>query len=255
MQELIKIEYTNDNPTVLGRDLHEALGVQTSYKDWFPRMCEYGFTKGKDFNALKIERVQTEGTRVVSRQVTDHQITLSMAKELCMLQRSEKGKEFRQYFIAVEEAWNKPEAVMARALQMANRTVEQLKKGVAELTEQNAALLPKAEYYDAVKDTSTVIQVKELSAYLCSNGVKIGRNKLFEKLRNDGFLCKSGETRNLPTQEALDAQLMEVKQSVFMRSGEVATGSTTYITQKGLEYFLRRYGGVRQHKLTEASAV
>lgn len=80
MQELIKIEYTNDNPTVLGRDLHEALGVQTSYKDWFPRMCEYGFTKGKDFNALKIERVQTEGTRVVSRQVTDHQITLSMAK-------------------------------------------------------------------------------------------------------------------------------------------------------------------------------
>lgn len=255
MQELIKIEYTNDNPTVLGRDLHEALGVQTSYKDWFPRMCEYGFTKGKDFNALKIERVQTEGTRAVSRQVTDHQITLSMAKELCMLQRSEKGKEFRQYFIAVEEAWNKPDAVMARALQMANRTVEQLKKGVAELTEQNAALLPKAEYYDAVKDTSTVIQVKELSAYLCSNGVKIGRNKLFEKLRNDGFLCKSGETRNLPTQEALDAQLMEVKQSVFMRSGEVATGSTTYITQKGLEYFLRRYGGVRQHKLTEASAV
>lgn len=123
------------------------------------------------------------------------------------------------------------------------------------LQKQNAALLPKAEYYDAVKDTSTVIQVKELSAYLCSNGVKIGRNKLFEKLRNDGFLCKSGETRNLPTQEALDAQLMEVKQSVFVRNGEVTTGSTTYITQKGLEYFLRRYGGVRQHKLTEASAV
>lgn len=123
------------------------------------------------------------------------------------------------------------------------------------LQKQNAALLPKAEYYDAVKDTSTVIQVKELSAYLCSNGVKIGRNKLFEKLRNDGFLCKSGETRNLPTQEALDAQLMEVKQSVFVRNGEVTTGSTTYITQKGLEYFLRRYGGVRQHKLTEVSAV
>lgn len=123
------------------------------------------------------------------------------------------------------------------------------------LQKQNAALLPKAEYYDAVKDTSTVIQVKELSAYLCSNGVKIGRNKLFEKLRNDGFLCKSGETRNLPTQEALDARLMEVKQSVFVRNGEVTTGSTTYITQKGLEYFLRRYGGVRQHKLTEVSAV
>lgn len=252
MQELIKIEYANDNPTVLARDLYDALEVGTPYSMWFPRMCEYGFTRGNDYMEVSNKNVKNPQG---GRPTIDHQITLSMAKELCMLQRSEKGKEFRQYFIAVEEAWNKPDAVMARALQMANRTVEQLKKGVAELTEQNAALLPKAEYYDAVKDTSTVIQVKELSAYLCSNGVKIGRNKLFEKLRNDGFLCKSGETRNLPTQEALDAQLMEVKQSVFMRSGEVATGSTTYITQKGLEYFLRRYGGVRQHKLTEASAV
>lgn len=252
MQELIKIEYTNDNPTVLARELYDALEVGTPYSMWFPRMCEYGFTRGKDYMEVSNKNVKNPQG---GRPTIDHQITLSMAKELCMLQRSEKGKEFRQYFIAVEEAWNKPEAVMARALQMANRTVEQLKKGVAELTEQNAALLPKAEYYDAVKDTSTVIQVKELSAYLCSNGVKIGRNKLFEKLRNDGFLCKSGETRNLPTQEALDAQLMEVKQSVFVRNGEVTTGSTTYITQKGLEYFLRRYGGVRQHKLTEVSAV
>ena len=254
MQEMIKIEYTNDNPTVLGRDLHEALEVKTPYHIWFPRMREYGFTEGTDFLTVNKNVRRADGAEMPQVQ-TDHQITLSMAKELCMLQRSEKGKEFRQYFISVEEAWNKPEAVMARALQMANRTVEQLKKGVAELTEQNAALLPKAEYYDAVKDTSTVIQVKELSAYLCSNGVKIGRNKLFEKLRNDGFLCKSGETRNLPTQEALDARLMEVKQSVFVRNGEVTTGSTTYITQKGLEYFLRRYGGVRQHKWTEVSAV
>ena len=252
MQELIKIEYTNDNPTVLARELYDALEVGTPYSMWFPRMCEYGFTRGKDYMEVSNKNVKNPQG---GRPTIDHQITISMAKELCMLQRSEKGREFRQYFISVEEAWNKPEAVMARALQMANRTVEQLKKGVAELTEQNAALLPKAEYYDAVKDTSTVIQVKELSAYLCSNGVKIGRNKLFEKLRNDGFLCKNGETRNLPTQEALDARLMEVKQSVFVRNGEVTTGSTTYITQKGLEYFLRRYGGVRQHKLTEVSAV
>ena len=57
MNELIKIEYQNDNPTVLARDLHEALEVKTSYKDWFPRMCEYGFAAGKDFNPLKNERV------------------------------------------------------------------------------------------------------------------------------------------------------------------------------------------------------
>ena len=97
MNEIIKINYDSEQPTVLGRDLHKALEVKTAYKDWFPRMCDYGFEEGKDFNPLKNERVQVEGDREVSRQVTDHQLTIPMAKEICMLQRSEKGKMFRQY--------------------------------------------------------------------------------------------------------------------------------------------------------------
>ena len=58
MNELININYDTDKPTVSGRELHKALEVKTAYKDWFPRMCEYGFTEGEDFNPLKIERVQ-----------------------------------------------------------------------------------------------------------------------------------------------------------------------------------------------------
>ncbi len=84
-------------------------------------MCEYGFSEGKDFNPLKNERVQNEGSRAVTRQVVDHQLTIPMAKEICMLQRSAKGKEFRQYFLKIEEQWNTPELVMARALKLANR--------------------------------------------------------------------------------------------------------------------------------------
>lgn len=80
MNELIKIEYQNDNPTVLARDLHEALEVKTSYKDWFPRMCEYGFTDGKDYCSILSNR--SDGLPGKPR--TDHQITLSMAKELCI---------------------------------------------------------------------------------------------------------------------------------------------------------------------------
>lgn len=83
----IAVKYDNDNPTVSGRELHDVLGVQTAYKDWFPRMCGYGFVEGRDFNPLKIERVQNEGFRSVSREVTDHQLTIDMAKELCMIQR------------------------------------------------------------------------------------------------------------------------------------------------------------------------
>lgn len=121
MDELIKINYDSDRPTILGRDLHELLEVKTAYKDWFPRMCEYGFTEGVDFNPLKIERVQMEGTRYVTREMQDHQLTIDMAKEICMLQRTEKGKQARQYFIQIEADWNSPERVLERARMIEDR--------------------------------------------------------------------------------------------------------------------------------------
>lgn len=121
MDELIKINYDSDKPTILGRDLHELLEVKTAYKDWFPRMVEYGFTEGVDFNPLKIERVQMEGTRYVTREMQDHQLTIDMAKEICMLQRTEKGKQARQYFIQIEKDWNSPERVLERARRIEDR--------------------------------------------------------------------------------------------------------------------------------------
>ena len=110
MNELIKIT-TNEagEPTVLGRELHEFLGVTTRYNDWFPRMVEYGFTEGKDFNLLKNEQVRFEGNREVTRELIDHLLTIDMAKEICMIQRTEVGKQARQYFIQVEKNYNSPD--------------------------------------------------------------------------------------------------------------------------------------------------
>lgn len=83
MNELIQVTYDREQrPTVMGRDLHEALGIRTAYKDWFPRMCEYGFTEGTDFCSILSE--STGG-----RPGTDHQLTIEMAKEICMIQRTE----------------------------------------------------------------------------------------------------------------------------------------------------------------------
>ena len=109
-------EHPNERPTVLGRDLHKVLEVSTEYRHWFPRMCEYGFAEGKDFKAVIFDRVQLEGTRKVVREVTDHQLTIDMAKEICMIQRTEIGKRCREYFLEIEHQWNSPDAVMARAL-------------------------------------------------------------------------------------------------------------------------------------------
>lgn len=118
MKELIKVTYDNDRPTVLGRALHEALEVKTRYNDWFSRMCEYGFTEGTDFYSI-LSKTSDNG-----RPSTDHQLTIDMAKELCMLQRTDKGKEFRRYFIEVERKWNSPEAVLERAKQMHQSTLK-----------------------------------------------------------------------------------------------------------------------------------
>lgn len=149
-------ENENGEVVVSGRMLHKALEVKTQYKDWFPRMTEYGFVEGEDFNPLKIEQVRLEGSRRVSRQVTDHIIKLDMAKEISMIQRSEPGKKARQYFIQVEKAWNSPEMIMKRALQIAD-------KKIIALEEQIKLDKPKTIFADAVAASKTSILVGELA--------------------------------------------------------------------------------------------
>ena len=135
MNELVKINYSGgDRPTVSGRELHQALQIKTPYLKWFPRMSEYGFVEGIDFNLDKNVQVQIEGGRSVSRDFLDHQLTINMAKELCMIQRSDIGKQVRRYFLQVEAAWNSPDAIMARALQFANDRLALLTQQNAELT-------------------------------------------------------------------------------------------------------------------------
>lgn len=151
LNSLIPISYDNpERPTVSGRELHAFLEVGADYRHWFPRMCEYGFTEGEDFNPVKIDRVQDEGGRKVTRTVDDHQLTIPMAKELCMIQRNERGKQARQYFLAVEAQWNSPEAVMRRAVLIAQKQNDQLKAANKQLLAENSDLKPDAEYARAV---------------------------------------------------------------------------------------------------------
>ena len=131
MKELIRVNYENDRPTVSARELHDFLEVKTQFKDWFPRMCEYGFTEGEDFSSFLSE--STGG-----RPSHDAQLTIDMAKEICMLQRNEKGKLARKYFIQLEKDWNSPEKVMARALDIAHRTIKSLQAENKELERTKA---------------------------------------------------------------------------------------------------------------------
>ena len=156
MNDLIKVNYENDRPTVLARELHEFLEVKTAYKDWFPRMREYGFLEGTDFCSFLSE--STGG-----RPAQDAQLTIEMAKEICMLQRNEKGKQARQYFIQLEKDWNSPEKVMARALKIADKKIMLLQDENAQQKQIIAELNPKASYYDVVLQTKDAISTSQIA--------------------------------------------------------------------------------------------
>lgn len=229
MNEIIEINYETDKPTVSGRELHEALEVKTAYKDWFPRMCEYGFTEGEDFNLLKNEQVRIEGNRQVVREISDHQITIPMAKEICMLQRNEKGKMFRQYFIKVEEAWNSPEQVMARALRLADKTISRLK---LQIEEQK----PLVDFATKVSDSSNLIDMGRMAKLLKDENINIGRNRLFSWLRKKKILMSN----NMPYQQYVDGGYFQVKESVFETPYGTKTQQTTMITGKGQIYITEK---------------
>lgn len=242
MNELIKINYDSEQPTVSGRELHEFLQVGTKYQDWFPRMCEYGFTEGADFNPLKIENVLSQ-KRERTYSITDHQLTVPMAKEICMLQRNEKGKQARQYFIKLENAWNTPEQVMARALKLADKQMHALQIENSELTYQNQLMHPKALFADAVAASKTSILVGELAKLLRQNGVDIGEKRLFDYLRDNGYLIKRiGTDRNMPTQRSVDAGWFTIKETTVNHAdGHISISKTPKVTGKGQAYFINLF--------------
>lgn len=242
MNELLKINYEAEQPTVSARDLHEALEINTRFNDWFSRMAEYGFENGVDFNLLKNEKVRLEGNREVKRDIMDYQISVDMAKQICMIQRSEKGKQYRQYFIDLEKAWNTPEQVMARALKLADKTIDTLKEENKKLIEDNERMRPKEIFADAVKASTSSILIGDLAKLLRQNGVDTGQKRLFEQLRNEGYLMKTGSSRNMPKHRYVADGLFQIKETVISNpDGSVRMTKTTKVTGKGQQYFLNKY--------------
>ena len=165
MNELIHVAFENyERPTISGRELHEFLGVNTPYKQWLDRMVEYGFTEGEDFCTILCE--STGG-----RPSTDHQLTIEMAKELCMLQRNERGKQARQYFIQLEQDWNSPEKVMARALDIAHKQLTELRTENTALLAENemqrqaiADFEPVRQYVDTILSSKDAVAITQIAA-------------------------------------------------------------------------------------------
>jgi anti-repressor protein len=222
MNELIKVSYDNERQTVSGRGLHEFLEVGTEYRHWFPRMCEYGFAENIDYTPVIFDHPQN------GQPTTDHQLTIEMAKELCMLQRTEKGKQARQYFIELEKQWNSPEAVFARALKMADAKILSLQSSVTVLEGQVLELKPKSDYYDDMAERNHLTNFRDTAKEL-----KMKESDLIEVLEISGYIYRDLKGDIKPHAQYVP-KLFEIKEFVA-RNG--FAGSQTMITHAGREKF------------------
>ena len=243
MNELIKTDI--DNQTVSARELHEKLNIKTAFKDWFPRMCEYGFTEGTDFCSKMSE--STGG-----RPSKDYDITIDMAKQICMIQRTPEGKRVREYLISLEKAWNTPELIMARALKMADKQISDLKEENKQLVESNTSLAlennqlaedverarPLVEFSKTVSGSRDSIYIGQFAKL-----IGVGQNTMFDWLRQKGYLGRAGSNYNMPIQKYLNMGIFSLKENVVTNKdgSTVIYPPTPLVTGKGQVYLHDKY--------------
>lgn len=247
MNELITVNYDNDRPTVLGRDLHEKLGIKTRYNDWFSRMCEFGFVENQDY--ICYSNLSSENQRGGQNKI-DHQLTLDMAKQICMIQRSDLGRQYREYFLEIERKWNDPVTSMARSLVYANRQLASVTGQLDAANKKIEKLEPKAAYFDTVASADGSTSFRETAKLF-----KVGE-KTFTKFIEENNLCyRDSRKRLIPYAERQKSGWFEVKEVTITTSTGIKTTIYTKITPKGRTEIFKRLQAAGIIKPWEAEVI
>lgn len=225
MDEILKINYETNEPTVSARDLYKALEISSRFSRWFDTNKEL-FIEGEDYNKCTSSTVVNNGA---IRELEDYKISVLMAKHLALMSRTEKGKIIRNYLIDLEKAWNTPEQVMARALKLADKTIKNLEMTIEEQR-------PLVDFANKVSDSSNVIDMGKMAKLLKDEHINIGRNRLFDWLRKKEILMKN----NMPYQRYIDGGYFQVKESVYETPYGSKTQQTTFVTGKGQIYITEK---------------
>lgn len=233
MQEIINITLNeNHEPVVSARDLHKSLKVKTRFSQWVEQNFKI-LEEGYDFTSVV-------GTTVVNngavREIQDYALSLDASKNLAMVSKTDEGAKVRKYFIQVEKDYNSPEKIMARALLLADKKVHQLEA-------QIEADKPKVLFADAVSASHSSILVGDLAKLISQNDFKIGANRLFAWLRENGYLIKrKGSDWNMPTQKSMELGLFEIKETTITHAdGHISISKTVKVTGKGQQYFINKF--------------
>ena len=231
MNELLRSDECG-NQTVDARELHEALGVGRDFSTWIKdRIEKYSFADGRDYQIFDSPDLGNRTGRGGDRRSINYLLTISTAKEIAMVENNEQGRKIRQHLIKVEEAWNLPETVMARALQMADRQVKALNVRISELETKSEADRPKVEFFDQVASSGDALQMRDVAGVLNMKGW--GRNNIFALLRNEGIL----DSRNIPYREYQDRGYFRVIEQTWTdNEGETHVSLKTLVYQRGVGF-------------------
>ena len=229
MTELIKVQERDGEQLVSGRELHQFLESSERFSKWWERMVGYGFEENKDYTLYQKVHPQNK------QEIIDYLMKISMAKEISMLQRNEKGKEARSYFIKCEEAWNSDEIVMARAILIQNKKILGYKEKIDILEKKIENDAPRVSFAETIEKASDCLLVKEFSKLIATEGIHLGEKKLYRWFREKGFILKNSTE---PTQTAVQKGLFKVAERVVKAVTGDIISTTTRITGKGQVYFL-----------------
>ena len=246
MNELIKVEVKDDVQVVSARELYKGLNIKKRFSSWVSDNFK-DFIEDIDFKGVLISTpFNPKYPDGKQQELQDYAITISMAKELCMMSHTELGKKYRKYFLELERKWNDPQEVVKRGYAI-------LQNENARLKIENQAMKPKALFADSVATATTSILIGELAKIIKQNGadkltvggkaIAMGPNNFFKWLRENSYLIsRKGTDYNMPTQKSMKLGLFEVKESPkALPDGHTIINKTTKVTGKGQIYFVNKF--------------
>jgi anti-repressor protein len=239
--ELIKIQENNGDRVVSARELFDFLEIKENFPKWITRMFDYGFTQNTDYQAINIFVDASNGIGGTNK--TDYALTLDCAKEIAMIQRSIKGKQAREYFIACEKQLKENRYLLPQTFSEALRQLadskEREENALIELknaTQKIDTDKPKVLFAESVTGSSNSILIRKFAKDLCDPNFEIGQNRLFDWFRENEYINKDNE----PYQKYVAQGLFEVITRSVGSSANTFTTKTTKITGKGQVYFAEK---------------
>lgn len=224
MNEIITVN--NETQRVSARNIYETLEIKKRFSEWFETNAQ-GFIEGEDYSGayLKVRSNQYGG----EKEIQDYDLTIDMAKHICLMSHTEKGKECRQYLIDLEKAWNTPEQIMARALKIADKQIQDLRIENKALLEDNELMKPKAEYFDELVDRKLLTSFRDTAKEL-----NVSEKSFIQFLMTHKYIYRDQKRQLRPYSEK-NKGLFELKE--FNSRYSDHAGLQTLITPKGRETF------------------